>query len=60
MSRRLRSSLLMTGTMLEPNVPEGVRAMRQKKIYDKTANTLPDLTPDDVVRYQKGKIVEAC
>ena len=60
MSRRLRSSLPMTGTMLEPDVPEGVRArlhhrqQTQKKIYDKTARALPNLKPGDVVRYQMG------
>ena len=62
MSRRLRSSLFMTGKMLKPDVPEGVRArlhhrqQRQKKIYDKTARTLPNLKPSDVVRYQKGRL----
>ena len=60
MSRRLRSSLPMTGTMLKPGVLEGTRAklyhqqQKQKKIYDKGARPLSDLKPGDVVRYQKG------
>ena len=62
MSRRLRSNLPLAGKMLEPDVPEGVRArlhyrqQRQKKIYDKTARTLPNLKLGDVVRYQKGHL----
>ena len=62
MNRRLRSSLPMTGAMLEPDVPQNVRTKlcqrqkQQKGTYDKSAKTLCDLKPGDVVRYKKGRL----
>ena len=62
MSRRLRSSVLMTGIMLEPDILDGVKTKlyrrQQKKntTYDQTANPLSDLKPGDVVRYWKGHL----
>ena len=60
MNRRIRSSFPMTGTMLEPDVPQDVRTKlcqrqkQQKGTYDKSARTIRDFKPGDVVRYQKG------
>ena len=57
MSRRLRSSLPMTGKMLKPAVLKNIstklnhRQQRQKSIYDRTAKLLPKLKPGDTVRY---------
>ena len=62
MSRRLRASLPMTGTMLKPEVPENTRVkldhrqQKQKRSYDKTTKLLPELKPGDVIRYQKGRL----
>ena len=58
MSRRLRSTLPMTVSMLQPHISANVKKKlkhkqtTQKKHYDKTAKNLPILQPDDVVRYQ--------
>ena len=58
MSRHLRSSLPMTAAM--PKL-QGVKAAlenrqaRQKYYYDKTAKLLPELKPNDVVRFPGNK-----
>ena len=58
MSRRLRSTLPMTASMLQPHINENVkqklkhRQTTQKRHYDKTAKKLPTLQPNDTVRYQ--------
>ena len=61
MSRRLRASLPMTAAMLKPQTSKGVitkldqRQARQKHWYDKAARPLPELKPNDVVRYPGRK-----
>ena len=61
MSRRLRSVLPMTSTLLQPSVVEGIkekleqRQQRQKGTYDKRAKPLPRLHPNETVRYRMGK-----
>ena len=51
MRRKLRSSLPMTGMMLEPDIPGGVKTklyyqqQKQKTTYDQTAKPLSDLKP---------------
>ena len=58
MSRRLRSTLPMTVSMLQPHVSADIkekltrRQATQKKHYDKTSKNLPTLQPNDVVWYQ--------
>ena len=58
MSRRLRSTLPMTASMLQPYINENVkqklkhRQTTQKRHYDKTTKKLPTLQPNDTVRYQ--------
>ena len=62
MNRRLRSSLPMTGTVLEPDVPQDVRTKlcqwqkQQKATYDKSTRIQCDLKSGDVVRYKKGHL----
>ena len=61
MSRRLRSNLPMTATMLKPHISKGAKAIleqrqaRQKHWYDRTAKPLSKLRPNDVVRYPENK-----
>ena len=61
MSRRLRSNLPMTATMLKPHISKGPKAIleqrqaRQKHWYDRTAKPLSKLRPNDVVRYPGNK-----
>ena len=61
MSRRLRSSLPMTAAMLKPQISKGVKAAledrqaRQKYYYDRSAKSLPELKPNDVVRFPGNK-----
>ena len=58
MSRRLRSTLPMTSTMLQPHVSINVKKKlkhkqtTQKRYYDKKAKNLPPVKPNDTVRYQ--------
>ena len=58
-SRRLRTSLPMTGKMLKPAIPENISTklnhqwQRQKSIYDRTVKLQPKLKPGGTVRYQK-------
>ena len=60
MSRRLRSNLLMTKSLLSPQVNEKVKdnlEMRQQKqvqYYNRGARPLPPLSQGDVVRYRTG------
>ena len=62
MGRRLRSSLPMTDSMLQPSISEGVkrkleqRQQRQKHFYDRGTKPLSSLQPNEVVRYQAGRI----
>ena len=61
MSRRLRSSLPMTAAMLKPQISKSVKAAledrqaRQKYYYDRSAKSLPELKPNDVVRFPGNK-----
>ena len=61
MSRRLRSALPMTSSLLQPSVVEGIkekleqRQQHQKGTYDKRAKPLPRLHPNETVRYRMGK-----
>ena len=58
MSRRLRSTLPMTPSMLQPHVNVNIkeklkhRQNTQKNYYNKTTKSLPTLKPNDTVRYQ--------
>ena len=62
MSRRLRSSLPMTDAMLQPSISKEVkrkleqRQQRQKSFYDRGTRPLSSLQPNEVVRYQTGKM----
>ena len=62
MSRCLCSSLPMTATMFQPSTHEGMREklerrqQNQKCVYDQGAKPLAGLQPNDVVRYQAGKV----
>ena len=62
MSRHLRSSLPMAVTMFQPSVSVGVREklkqrqQRQKGIYDNRTKPMSSLQPNDVVRYQTGRM----
>ena len=62
MSRRLRLSLPMTDAMLQPSISEEVkrkleqRQQRQKRFYDRGTKPLSSLQPNEVVRYQTGKM----
>lgn len=61
MGRHIRSALPMTGTLLQPFVSEGTREkLEQRQQWQKHAydgrTPLSILQPDDVVRYQAGKV----
>ena len=62
MSRRLRSSLPMTDAMLQPSISKEIkrkleqRQQRQKSFYDRGTRPLSSLQPNEVVRYQTGKM----
>ena len=61
MSRHLHSALPMTSTLLQPSFVEGIkekleqRQQRQKDTYDKRTKPLPNLHPNETVRYQMGR-----
>ena len=63
MSRLLRSKLSTKQTLLQPKVVQAHddltrRQQRQKLYYANRALPLQTLSPDDVVRHQRGKVWE--
>ena len=62
MSRHICSSLSMTVTMFQPSIYERMRErlkqqqQHQKCAYDRGAKALASLQPNDVIRYQAGKV----